>query len=85
MVIPCLVYLASVGALSGLLTAEVDTLIDTADIAIGIVNTYERSGLKAFDHASEVFFISYLAVSLSLNVLLTLMIVVRLTVHIRDV
>ena len=54
-------------------------------LATGILSTYQRSGLRFNDRALANFHVSYLSISLSLNVLLTLMIVIRLIVHIRDV
>ena len=54
-------------------------------VATGIVSTYQRSGLRANNRALASFHTSYLSISLSLNVLLTLMIAIRLIVHIRDV
>ena len=47
----------------------------------GIVSTYRSSGLGA----DNGFYVSYLSVSLSLNVLLTLMIIIRLIIHIADI
>ena len=85
MAIPCLMYLASIGTCSSIPQANVDTLINTADVAMGILNTYEKSGPRGYSKASDSVSISYLSVSLSLNVLLTLMIVVRLILHIRNV
>ena len=81
MVIPCLMYLASVGTRSCSLQADGYSLINATDVAMGIVTTYKNSGLGADNR----FYISYLSVSLLLNILLTLMIVIRLIIHIWDI
>ena len=48
---------------------------------MGIVLTYQATQLTTFEWAG----IPYFSLSLSLNIILTLMIVVRLTLHVRGV
>ena len=85
MVFPYLLYLASVGACTSPLKAGDDVLINTPDVAVGTAHIYESSGTRDFTDASINLNTSYLSICLSLNVLLTLMIVIRLVVHIRNV
>ena len=51
------------------------------DIAISILLTYKVTKTSLIDHD----IVSYLSISISLNVLLTLMIVIRLIVHTRTI
>ena len=51
------------------------------DIAISILLTYKVTKTSLIDHE----IVSYLSISISLNVLLTLMIVIRLIVHTRTI
>ena len=80
---PCLMYLASVGACS---TPEAggDILINTTNVAMGVAEAYQGSGMTPDSVTAVNFNTSYLSISLSLNVTLTLMIVVRLIRHIRN-
>ena len=83
MALPCLMYLASVGACS---TPEAggDILINTTNVAMGVAEAYQGSGMTPDSVTAVNFNTSYLSISLSLNVTLTLMIVVRLIQHIRN-
>ena len=78
--IPCLMYLASIGMYSSPLQANGDTLTSVTGVAMGIASVCKASGLIGTNLNT-----AYVSVSLSLNVLLALMIVIRLMVHIRDV
>ena len=86
MAFPCLMYLASVGACSSLPRAGGDTLTNTTDVALGITYIYLasipifRASVIATNIAT-----SYYSICLALNITLTLMIVVRLVVHIKDI
>ena len=74
---PCLVYLGSVGAHSGpaIHTANIDST------AMGIVVVYQNAQLSGSIWAV----LPYFSISLSLNVLLTLMIVIRLILHAKTI
>ena len=85
MAFPYLMYLASVGTCSSPSQAGGDTLTDTTDVALGIANIYYDLGLRYYTITATDISTSYFSVCLSLNVLLTLMIVLRLAVHIRNV
>ena len=85
MAFPYLMYLASVGTCSSPLQAGGDTLTDTTDVALGIANIYYDLGLRYYTITATNISTSYFSVCLSLNVLLTLMIVLRLIVHVRNI
>ena len=86
MAFPCLMYLASVGTCSSLPRAGGDTLTNTTDVVLGITYIYLasipifRASVIATNIAT-----SYYSICLALNITLTLMIVVRLVVHIKDI
>ena len=61
-----------------------DTLTNTTDVVLGVASIYYDSGARFFTLTSVDFSTSYVSICLSLNVLLTLMIVIRLLVHIRN-
>ena len=84
MAFPCLMYLASVGACSGPPQAGSGTLINTVNVAMGITEIYQGSGASSSSVAADNCYTSYLIICLSLHVLLTLMIVIRLIVHTRN-
>ena len=85
MSLPCLIYLASVGTCPSPPQADSDTLTRATDSAMGIANVYQLSGPLFGTITGTNIATSYYSICLSLNVLLTLMIVVRLAVHIRNV
>ena len=58
-----------------------NTLTNTTDVVTGIMNLYQQ--LTLWDLGAN-FGVSYLSISLSLNVTLTLMIVARLALHKRN-
>ena len=84
MALPCLMYLASVGTCSSTLQAGGDTLINITDVAVGAAHIYQYSAVNYPVVITNNFNTSHLSICLSLNILLTLMIVVRLVVHIRN-
>ena len=81
MAFPCLMYLASIGTCSSLQQANITTLTNNADVATAIMYIYQQTATSTL---GEVFGISYFSISLSLNVILTLMIVIRLVLHRRN-
>ena len=83
MALPCLMYLASVGACSTLEDGG-GVLINATNVAMGIAEAYQGSGMTPDSVTAVNFNTSYLSISLSLNITLTLMIVVRLVRHIRN-
>ena len=78
MAFPCLMYLASIGTCLSPQQANVTTLTNNADVATAIMYLYQQIVPSSL---SGVFGISYFSISLSLNVILTLMIVIRLVLH----
>ena len=85
MAFPYLMYLASVGTCSSSPPAGSDMLTNTTDVVVGITRIYYDSGKKLLTVTSVNLDTSYSSICLSLNILLTLMIVFRLIVHIRNV
>lgn len=81
MAFPCLVYLASVGTYSGPQQANSTALINITNIATAIMYIYQQTTASAL---GANFGVSYFSISLSLNVILTLMIVIRLVLHRRN-
>ena len=81
----CLMYLASVGTCPVFPQADSGTLTNITDLGCGIVYAYEGFGSRAATVTSVNITTSYLSICLALNVLLTLMIVVRLLRHVRNV
>ena len=81
MAFPCLMYLASIGTCSSLQQANITTLTNNADAATAVMYIYRQTATSTL---GEVFGISYFSISLSLNVILTLMIVIRLVLHRRN-
>jgi len=81
---PCLMFLGSVGAYEALSSpcTEVTLNANVGNTGMGILTTYPIGG-AAFNKTSSG--ISYFSISLSLNVILTLMIIVRLVLHGRNV
>ena len=84
MAFPYLMYLGSVGTCSPPQVGG-DTLTNTTNVALGIANIYFSSGMKLYNITEIHITTSYYSICLSLNVILTLMIVIRLMVHIRNV
>ena len=79
-------YLASVGTCSSPPHVGGVTLTDTTDVALGMANIHYGSGMPGFHTVTGLnIATSYYSVCLSLDILLTLMIVIRLIVHIRDI
>ena len=74
-------YLGSVGAHSGSPRAWATLKPNATNIAMGIIFVYQAAGPTTIAWSA----IPYFSVSLSLNVLLTLMIVIRLILHARGV
>ena len=62
-----------------------DMFTDTTDIALGLTSTYYGSGMRYYTVTGLHITTSYYSICLSLNVVLTLMIVVRLVMHIRNI
>ena len=60
-------------------------LTSTIEIVLGIVRIYYDSGMRLYTVTATDVSTSYNAICLSLNILLTLMIVTRLTVHMRNI
>ena len=85
MAFPYLMYLASVGTCSSSPPAGSDMLTNTTDVVVGITRIYYDSGKKLLTVTSVNLDTSYSSICLSLNILLTLMIVIRLIVHIRNI
>ena len=77
-------YLASFGTCSSPPHADGDTLTNITDVATGVPYLYQESRAEQNNIALANVGISYFSISLSLNVLLTLMIVARLVLHRRD-
>ena len=84
MALPYLMYLASIGTFPSLLQAYGDPLTNLIDIATGIVNIYYDTGTRFNTATGGRINASYYSICLSLNILLTLMIVVHLIMHIRN-
>ena len=78
-------YLASVGTCSAPPEVDSDMLTNVADVAMGIAYIYQGWGTRVDTVASIYFTTSYLSISLSLNVILTLVIVTRLVRNVRNV
>ena len=85
MAFPYLMYLASVGMCSSPPDSGGDTLTNITDVALGITSIYYDSGTRYYTVTETNITTSYYSICLSLNILLTLMIVIRLIVHIRDI
>jgi hypothetical protein len=86
MAFPCLMYLGSIGARLNPLYTSSNAIINMVDTATGIAFIYELA--QSVYRVPVVFFniyLSYLSISLSLNVLLTIMIVARLLLHRRNI
>ena len=62
-----------------------DMLTDTTDIALGLTSTYYGSGMRYYTVTGLHITTSYYSICLSLNILLTLMIVLRFIVHMRNI
>ena len=84
MAFPYLMYLASVGTHKSPPQASSDTLTETADVAMGIAYIYWGLGMRSCTDTATNTTTSYYSICLSLNILLTLMIAVRLLVHTRN-
>ena len=82
MAFPYLMYLASVGTCSSF---PHDTLTNTTNAVLGIAYVYYHSGIRYYTITEISIATSYLSICLSLNILLTLMIVIRLIAHIRNI
>ena len=84
--LPGLMYLASVG-MCAYFQAETGAQLNVTDKATGIVFTYQtlRPFSSAREHLAIDFGTPYYAISLALNLLLTIMIVVRLVWHNRNI
>ena len=85
MAFPYLMYLASVGTCSNPPQADGDALTSITDIALGIAHIYSSSGTRFTSVTSNNIAVSYYSICLSLSVLLTLMIIIQLILHIRNV
>ena len=84
MAFPYLMYLASVGTCSSPPQAGFDALTNTTDVVLAIADTYEDSGTRYNTVTSTNIATSYYSICLSLNVILTFMIVIPLIMHIRN-
>lgn len=81
-VFPCLMYLASIGVSLGFLTGFRYKLpLSPTGTGVGIVYLFQESHPSYWTANFVDFGIIYISVSLSLNVLLTLMIIARLVLH----
>jgi hypothetical protein len=76
---PCLIYLATIGTSRVLRKSGVMFSANVADTVMSILSQEGPDSFISF------FEIPHLAISLSLNVLLTLMIIARLTLHSRNI
>ena len=85
MAFPCMVYFTSIGTCSSPSQPDDNTLTDTTEVATGILFVYQNSGMGSDATALVDFTTFYYSIAVSLNVLLTLMIVMRLIVHIRNI
>ena len=86
MVFPCLMYLACIGTCSLCPPqADRDTLTDTTEVAMGIAQAYFGAGAEPDIPTAVNSNTAYLSISLSLNVILTFMIVTQLALHIRNI
>ena len=85
MAFPYLMYLASVGTCSSSPPAGGDVLTDTTDVVLGIARIFYGSRMSHYTVTETNIDTSYNTICLSLNILLTLMIVIRLMVHIRNI
>src|SRR5882762_2691820 len=86
--LPCVMYLATMGTCSG--PQELIALLSahTADTAMGVVFIYQTvqpAWVSSHNAAAINIGLSYYAISFSLNVILTLMIVIRLIMHSRNI
>lgn len=84
MAFPYLMYLASVGTCSVPSQAGGNTLINTANVVMGIVQIYHGEGASLSSVTVVNSYITYLSICIFLNALLALMIIVRLVVHTRN-
>ena len=84
MAFPYLIYLASVGTCSSPPQADGDMLTNTTDVGLGIASICQVSGIGYYTVAAINVTTAYYSICLLLNILLTLMIVIRLMVHIRS-
>lgn len=87
-VFPCLMYLASVCKclnFGRLTTALVANVTDTATGIAFAHDAVSYEGTLYWSSSAANIIFSYLTISLSLNILLTLMIVTRLVLHSRDI
>jgi len=85
---PCLMYLSSVGTYTGSLYRSAVALpANGVDIAMGVMFIYQTSqpNSSIWNSVAINFGLPYFSISISLNVLLTLMIVVRLALHSRNI
>ena len=83
---PCVMYLASVGTYIGSTNLAMFWANDI-DIAMGILFIYQTSqpNSSIWNTIAINFGLPYFSISMSLNILLTLMIVVRLVLHSRNI
>ena len=85
---PCLMFLASVGTYSSSPQSTGDKLwADIINLAMGILFLYQTSqpNSSIWNSVAINFGLPYFSISVSLNVLLTLMIVTRLVMHSRNI
>ena len=85
MAFPSLMYFASIGTCSSSPRASGDTLANITNIVLGIAHVYNDPGLRYFAAIEADLTTAYYTITLSLNVILTLMIIVRLILHAREV
>ena len=85
MAFPYLMYLASIGTCSSPVYSGGDMLTNTTGVVLGIASIYYSSEMRHYTVTNTNITTSYYSISLSLNVLLTLMIVIRLIMHIRNI
>ena len=85
MALPYLMYLSSIGTCSSLLYSDGGSLTNTTDVVLGIVDIYYSSGTRSSAATSTNINTAYFSICLSLNILITLMIAIRLIMYIRNI
>ena len=85
MAFPYLMYLASIGTCSSTPQAIGDTFTYPTDVVLGIADIYYSSGTRFYTATELNIHTSYISTCLSYSILLTLMIVFRLMVHIKNI
>jgi len=84
---PCVMYLGSVGTYMAPFKPAARLWANFVNIAMGILFIYQTSqpNSSIWNNVAINFGLPYFSISISLNVLLTLMIVIRLVLHSRNI